>query len=284
MQQSILTTLLFTAALLSAPVYYVSAAPVILPQDAQDCGNGIFCTTSQTCMSNATGAGTVYACSPISNAVRCSDARFSCPPMFYCAENAECVSTDDKGGAVVDAMVNLDAFSVADARDFGSGMQPTSVSVCGPVTSIFRLPNFCTCRNVPFGGELACTIGVQTYVTIGASVNVMPCASPASFGYRVWASLLGASRGIGDTWHASFAIHRPIPGASFEIGRSNAGARVELSGEVNRFVLSTRLAIGVCAQLRAGPFSAGYCNPSFLRWLPITIINGPRYDFSRFCQ
>jgi hypothetical protein len=25
------------------------------------------------------------------------------------------------------------------------------------------------------------------------------------------------------------------------------------------------------------------CNPSVLRWLPITILNGPRIDFSRFC-
>ncbi len=33
-----------------------SALPTIAP-NAQDCGNGIFCAPSQTCMSNATGAG-----------------------------------------------------------------------------------------------------------------------------------------------------------------------------------------------------------------------------------
>jgi hypothetical protein len=48
-------------------------------------------------------------------------------------------------------------------------------------------------------------------------------------------------------------------------------------------VISTNLAIGVCARLGIGFFSKEICNPSALRWLPITILNGPRFDFSRFC-
>lgn len=38
----------------------VSALPLL----TNDCGNGISCAPSQTCMSNATGAGILYACSP----------------------------------------------------------------------------------------------------------------------------------------------------------------------------------------------------------------------------
>ena len=266
------------------------AIPTLAPI-SQDCGNGIFCAPSQTCMSNITGVGLIYACSPLSNAVRCMDARFSCPHDHSCAENSRCSpnhhSILDKDSAAttaeIDAVVNLDAFEVNEMRDFGKGMKPTSTSICGPITSRFRLPNFCTCRDARFGGELGCTVGLQTYISIGATAWVLPCASPANFGYRAWATLLGTSRSIGNTWSASFTLTRSIPGASFEIGRSNAGARVELSGEVNRFVLSTRVAIGVCATLGLGPFALQMCNPSALPWLPVTILNGPRFDFSRFC-
>jgi len=253
-----------------------------LPPISQDCGNGIFCAASQTCMSNMTGAGLIYACSPLTNAVRCMDARFSCPHDHVCAENSRCImnQTSTEG---LDAVLNLDAYKVSEFRDFGKGMKPTAVSICGPITGLFRLPNFCTCKDAQLGGELGCVVGLQTYISIGASAWILPCASPANFGYKVWASLLGMSNSIGNTWSASFTLTRPIPGASLEIGRSNAGARVELSGEVNRFVLSTRVAIGVCAKIAVGPFTLQMCNPTSLPWLPVTIINGPRYDFSRFC-
>ena len=257
----------------------VNAIPTIAPSLViTDCGNGIYCAPHQTCMSNATGAGIVYACSPLYRAVRCMDARFSCPSSYTCADNSRCVSAN----AEVNAVLNLDAFQVAESRDFGVGILSTSLSICGPITRNFRLPNFCTCRDGG-GSELACVIGLQTYITLGASMWFRPCATPANFGYRAWASLLGTSRSIGDTWSASFSLTRPIPGASFEIGRSNAGARVELTGEVNRFILSTRVAIGVCATLGVGPFSLQMCNPTVLPWLPVTILNGPRFDFSRFC-
>jgi hypothetical protein len=257
----------------------VNAIPTIAPSLViTDCGNGIYCAPHQTCMSNATGAGIVYACSPLYRAVRCMDARFSCPSSYTCADNSRCVSAN----AEVNTVLNLDAFQVAESRDFGVGILPTSLSICGPITRNFRLPNFCTCRDGG-GSELACVIGLQTYITLGASMWFRPCATPANFGYRAWASLLGTSRSIGDTWSASFSLTRPIPGASFEIGRSNAGARVELTGEVNRFILSTRVAIGVCATLGVGPFSLQMCNPTVLPWLPVTILNGPRFDFSRFC-
>jgi hypothetical protein len=270
-----------------------TALPTIAPI-AQHCDNGIFCAPFQTCMSNATGAGLLYACSPLPNAVRCMDARFSCPAFFVCADNSLCVAslevtstattaTNATTATTLDAVVNVDAFEVAEMRDFGSGMRPTALSVCGPITSAFRLPNFCTCRDARFGGELSCVIGIQTYITIGASAWVLPCASPSNFGYRAWVSLLGASESIGNTWVAAFTLSAPIPGASFEIGVARVGARAELSGDISRFVISTRVAIGACAKIGVGFFSKEFCNPSALPWLPVTIINGPRYDFTRFC-
>jgi hypothetical protein len=39
----------------------------------------------------------------------------------------------------------------------------------------------------------------------------------------------------------------------------------------------------VCGRIGVGPFSKEMCNPSQLRWLPVTVLNGPRVDFSRFC-
>ncbi len=268
-----------------------SACAMTAPIITQDCGNGISCAPRQTCMSNATGAGLVYACSPLYRAVRCMDARFSCPMSYTCVENSRCVSSDfnaEEAGinaeeAGINAVLNLDAFHVAEYRDFGAGVRPTSLSICGPITSLFRLPNFCTCADAKLGGELGCTVGLQTYISIGATAWFRPCDSPANFGYKAWASLLGTSKSIGNTWSTSFSLTRPIPGASFEIGRSNVGARVELTGDVSRFILSTRVAIGVCAILAAGPFTLQLCNPTALPWLPVTILNGPRVDFSRFC-
>jgi len=276
----------FLACTLVMFVFNTDALPTIAPvvPAAQDCGNGISCAPSQTCMSNAsaTGAGLVYACSPLPNAVRCMDARFSCPDSYTCIEDSKCRSPENVND-ITDAVVNLDAFEVADARDFGSGMKPTSFSICGPITSIFRLPNFCTCREARFGGELGCTVGLQNFITVGASAWILPCASPANFGYRAWASLLGMSQSVGRTWNAAFQANIPIPGATFHIGVAGVGARAELSGDISRFVISTRLAIGVCGRLGVGFFSREMCNPSALRWLPITILNGPRIDFSRFC-
>lgn len=263
--------------------HYALALPNLAPI-SQDCGNGIFCAVSQTCMSNMTGAGLIYACSPLTNAVRCMDARFSCAHDHVCVENSRCILNQNQTRVTeINAVLNLDAFEVSEFRDFGKGMKPTSLSICGPITGLFRLPNFCTCKDAQLGGELGCVIGLQNYISIGASAWILPCASPANFGYKVWASLLGMSHSIGNTWSASFTLTRPIPGASLEIGRSNAGATVELSGEVNRIVLSTKVAIGVCAKIAVGPFTLQMCNPTSLPWLPVTILNGPRYDFSRFC-
>lgn len=260
----------------------VTNALSLIAPVGENCGNGIFCAPSQTCMSNASalGAGLVYACSPLPNAVRCMDARFSCPALSSCAEGVKCIYPSSK---LTDAVVNVDAFRVAKFRDFGSGLKSTALSICGPITGTFRLPNFCTCKDAKFGGELGCTIGLQNYISIGASAWVLPCASPANFGYKAWASLVGITASVGKTWTASFSTNIPIPGASFEIGVANVGARAMISGEVSQFIISTNLAIGVCAKVNIGVFSKQICNPSALRWLPINILAGPRFDFSRFC-
>lgn len=259
----------------------IHAIPTIVPT-TNDCGNGISCALDQTCMSNATGAGLVHACSPLPRAVRCMDARFSCPASTACADNSTCISATTE--TITDAVFNVDAHQVAEMRDFGSGMTPTALSICGAITGAFRLPNFCTCRDARFGGELGCTIGIQTFITVGASAWVLPCASPANFGYRAWVSVPGVTtRSIGNTWTAAFTVSQPIPGATFELGVASAGARAELSGDISRFIISTRVAIGVCARLGIGPFSKQICNPSALPWLPVTVLNGPRFDFSRFC-
>jgi len=282
-----LALLAFALAMIGTSNIHVSALPNIAPS-AQSCGNGIFCAPFQTCMSNATGAGLVYACSPLPSATRCLDARFSCPSSYTCIEDSKClppINDNNRNNDTItyDAVVNVDAFEVSEFRDFGSGMKPTSFSICGPITNNFRLPNFCTCREARFGGELGCVVGLQTYISIGASAWILPCDSPANFGYRAWASVLGMSRGIGRTWTAAFTAQIPIPGATFEIGVASVGARAELSGDISRFVISTRLGLGVCGRLGIGVFSREVCNPSALRWLPVTILNGPQFDFSRFC-
>jgi len=259
--------------------------PNLAPSN-NDCGNGIYCAARQTCMSNATGAGLIYACSPLERAVRCMDARFSCPSSFTCSKTGRCVSNTTMDADTVDnieAVLNVDAFKVDKIRDFGKGMKLTSLSICGAVTQNFRLPNFCTCKDDSGGSEIICTVGLQTYITIGASAWFRPCSVPSSFGYRAWVSLLGVKINVGNTWTTTYSINQPIPGASFQIGRSNVGARAELSGDIKRFIISSRLAIGVCAEIGIGSFTEEICNPSIINWLPVVVLNGPRFDFSRLC-
>jgi len=255
-----------------------NALPSIV--SSQDCGNGISCASSQTCMSNATGAGLLFACSPLPNAVRCNDARFSCPASFTCAEDSKCLAAD---GSFIDAIVNVDAFQVAEMRDFGNGMKPTAFQICGAITTYFQLPNFCQCKGASLGGELSCTIGLQNYITIGASAWLLPCASPANMGYKAWVNVLGASKSIGQTWTASFQYKMPIPYASFTIGVADVGAQAILSADISRLVLSSKIAIGVCAKVGVGYFSYQICDPSALPWLPVTVVNGPKFDFSKYC-
>jgi hypothetical protein len=267
---------------------FPTTIPTIFPNpDTVNCGNGILCASSQTCMSNATGAGIIYACSPLPNAVRCMDARFSCPRSSTCIDESKCMFTYDNSNtntnAYIDAVVNVDAVKVDAIRDFGNGMKPTAFSICGTITTNFRLPNFCTCTDARFGGDLTCAIGLQTYISIGASAWFLPCASPANFGYRAWASILGTRRSVGRTWTSAFSTNIPIPGATFELGVASVGAHAELSGDISRFIISTRFAVGVCARIGIGFFSKDICNPSNLRWLPVTILNGPRFDFTRLC-
>ena len=273
------TLILSTFLILILIVTGIDAIPNI-DVNAQDCGNGITCAPSQTCMSNMTGAGLIYACSPLINAERCIDARFSCPSNSKCIEENKCIFPD---GNSTDAVINLDAFHVSLIRDFGTGMKLTSLSICGSIVNNFRLPNFCTCQDARFGGQLSCTIGLQNFISIGASAWVLPCASPANVGYRAWASLLGMSQSAGRTWTASFSANVPIPGTGFELGIARASAQAELSGNIDRLIISTQLAIGVCARVGVGPFSKELCNPSALSWLPVTILRGPRFDFSRLC-
>jgi hypothetical protein len=73
-------------------------------------------------------------------------------------------------------------------------MQLMRSSICGAIANSFRLPNFCRCNEAPLGGELTCQVGLGNIISIGASAFIFPCGTPASLGYRAWASLLGMSR------------------------------------------------------------------------------------------
>ena len=58
-----------------------------------------------------------YSCSPLPNAVRCMDARFSCPASTTCAEELKCIAAD---GSVSEGVLNVDAFAALEFRDFGA--------------------------------------------------------------------------------------------------------------------------------------------------------------------
>jgi hypothetical protein len=59
------------------------------------------------------------------------------------------------------------------------------------------------------------------------------------------------------------------------------GARAELSAALNNGKITSKVAIGACGEVKFGFFAKSICNPC--DWLPVTVLNGPTYDFSRFC-
>jgi hypothetical protein len=73
-------------------------------------------------------------CSPLPNAVRCNDARLSCPASFVCADDGRNAFGSSKSvasdGSIVDAAINVDPFQVAEMRDFGEFQSVTYAVDC----------------------------------------------------------------------------------------------------------------------------------------------------------
>jgi len=76
----------------------------------------------------------LFSCSPLPSAVRCNDARWSCPASFVCADDgrdafgsSNSVASD---GSIVDAVINIDPFEVAEMSDFGEFQSVTYAVDC----------------------------------------------------------------------------------------------------------------------------------------------------------
>jgi hypothetical protein len=174
-------------------------------------------------------------------------------------------------------------------------------SICGAIANYFQLPSFCNCAAAPLGGNLSCSVGLDGYISIGASAWIMPCASPANVGYYAYASLLGlsdvrdcfllpppamypsistdVSQRTGQTWTANWGpIDVPIPGTDFSVVLASAYAQAEINGTISGGQISAELAIGACAKVLWG---SPHCD--WLSWLPIPVISGS-LDFSSLCQ
>lgn len=175
---------------------------------ATDCGNGITCAPGHTCMSSSRGAGKKvtpkkarqlplplfsplrcnpsawqFACSPLSNAVRCSDARYSCPAASTCQTGNVCLLN----GATTAATVNVDP-SAASIPD----------NICGAIINNFQIPNYCSCAVVAstgdyLGGMLACATALPSTITVSANAWFLPCAKsrPPSFWFSAAADSTG---------------------------------------------------------------------------------------------
>jgi hypothetical protein len=74
----------------------------------------------------------LFLCPPLPNAVRCNDARLSCPASVVCADDGRdafgLIKRVASDGSIVDAVINVDPFEVAETRDFGE-FQPITYAV-----------------------------------------------------------------------------------------------------------------------------------------------------------
>ena len=181
-------------------------------------------------------------------------------------------------------------------------MQPMAGNICGAIANYFQLPSFCNCAAAPLGGNLSCSVGLGSYISIGASAWIMPCASPANVGYYAYADILGwsevrdcfllppramypsiltdVSQSTGQTWDATWGpFDIQIPGASFSVGLASAYAQAEINGAISGAQISAGLAIGGCTSELFGAMTQ--CD--WLSWLPVPVISGS-LDFSSLCQ
>ena len=69
-----------------------------------------------------------------------------------------------------------------------------TTGICSALRTYFRFPSFCSCVDAKFGGDLTCSVGLDTFINIGARAWVLPCGSPASVGVKAWAKAYGASQ------------------------------------------------------------------------------------------
>jgi len=256
------------------------ALPTIAPAPI-DCGNGLSCAAGQTCFTNATGAGELFACSPFPNAVFCHDSRFSCPASTTCngeaAPLSQCVSSD--GTVVGNATWNVDAVAVSKFRNFGNGMVQVKNVVCR-----IPIPSFCTCSGSgALDGTITCSVGIPlSSLRIGASASLLPCGTPASFGYRAF---IGRTTLTEKKWTADFGvnINLPAPPAGFNLGVMSLKTRAELRASLSTGIVQASVGFGVCGSVT---FIGSCCNTDCPLMdeapLPVRLFRGS-YDFSDLC-
>ncbi len=113
-----------------------------------------------------------YACSPLPNAVRCNDARFSCPSSTTCAQGFKCEAAD---GSLVNAVTNVDAFYDDPMRSFG-GMSPLGARWLAWLRCCFL--SFISCGLYLL---LCNTMHISTYIPL-----LPPCFYCVTFCRRGW--------------------------------------------------------------------------------------------------
>jgi len=203
------------------------------------CGNGITCDVGQTCMSSANGAGNRYACSPLSNAVRCSDARFSCPFGSTCRPDYSC----DLNGVTSAITLNVDPVRSTS----GAG------NICGPIINNFNIPNYCTCAQVAFGddrrsrgGRVTCLTGLPSTVVVTAQAVFMPCSSvrPSFFWFSASADSSVNHINLADGPFEMSTL--PVSGSILQLGISRSTNNMRTFGFVANSRIQAGFSIGQC--------------------------------------
>jgi hypothetical protein len=154
---------IYRAVILVFAVAVAATFATVLASDASTlCGNGAFCSSSETCVSHVRNAGHKYACSPFSNAVVCGDSRFSCPENHVC--NFANYSCDSSKGNVA-LMINKNSNTLTGAVQ--------NEGICDYIAEY--VPSFCQCAQDQTGtqAQVTCSVKNFTFIFVMNSKNTI---------------------------------------------------------------------------------------------------------------
>lgn len=157
---------------------------------------------------------------------------------------------------------------------FGSNasVSDTDSDFCSEISA--DLPTYCTCANKDQGMNVTCSVDFMDYDTIGVSLDIEPCGTPAQMSLLVTETDLDISYEFTEVAGKTEKV--PIPDLSFDIPfYGTLGVVMDITINGNADALNFDVALDAC--------TADECGADVTSYLPYQILKGT-YSFGDVCQ